>query len=307
MNQVSKNNKASHTWLATKNHSPLPANHHSPKSHHVCISLMAMLLLLPATASAQLYFGLRGGATIPKSYYADSRMSDNEWMFTEGHQHKGGAGRGWDAGIEIAYAMPFHKNLEILLTADFMQGGVSRNVRDYYELSYIHRYDHCAKYEMQLPRFRNIPILLGCRYAYPATHGIDLYGEASVGFNLRYITDWNLSFASPDWVQTDGQQFSEYNNTDIRHYAPATTFAYRLGAGFIFKKIVILGANFSILGSSPLVWDRTTTTQYSIYGDIVENTNTSHVEYHPLNPTLITISATLRLPITGGGRHVQDW
>lgn len=272
-----------------------------------------LLLFLPALTHAQCYLGLRGGITLPQGTYSQSRMSDNEWIFTQGHQYKGGAGRGWDAGIDIAYAIPIpltnagsSSALEILLSADFMQSGPSRDVRDYYELTYLHRYDRCAQYEMTLPRFQHIPILAGLRFDYPLTSGIQLYAEALAGINFRRITDWSLAFADENWTQTDGQTFAQYNNTDIRHYEPARTFALRLGVGFIAKERLILGASLNSLGSAPLVWDRTTTTAYSVYGQPIQNTSTQHVQYTPLDVLLVAVNLSYRLPLTAS-RHVQDW
>lgn len=285
-----------------------------PGNHRFYLMVL-ILLMLPVTASSQLYLGLRGGVTLPQSSYAQSRMSDNEWMFTEGHQHKGGIGRGWNAGLDITYAIPFTISglgnnpaaIEILLSADFMQSGPSRDVCDYYELTYIHRYDHCAQYDMQLPRIQHIPILAGVRFDYPLTSGIQLYAEALAGINIRHITDWSLTFADNSWTQTDGQTFAQYNNTDIRQYASATTLGLRFGIGFIAKERLILGASLNHLGNAPLTWDRTVTTAYSVYGQPVQNTTTQHVNYMPLRALLVAVNLSYRLPILNASRNVQDW
>lgn len=276
-------------------------------------SLLLLLLILSQTASAQLYLGLRGGVTLPKGTYAESRMSDNEWMFTEGHQHKGGAGRGWNAGLDIAYAIPLpisnagsSSAIELLLSADFMQSGLSRDISDYYEFSYPHRYDRCSLYEMQLPRIRHIPILAGIRFDYPLTSGIKLYAEALAGINLRRITDWSLTFADNSYTQSDGQTFAQYANTDIRRYAPANTLGLRFGVGIIAKERLTLGATLNHLGNAPLIWDRTTTTAYSIYGQPIQNTTTQHVAYTPLKALILAVNLSYRLPLTSS-RHIQDW
>lgn len=266
-----------------------------------------MITIFTVEARGQLYVGLHGGVTLPQGYYADSRMSDNEWMFTEGHQRKAGAGKGWNSGVDISFAMPFHPSLEVTMSADFMQSAPSRDVRDYYEYVFSHRYSSCSLYEMELPKLRNIPILLGARYAYPVTVGVDLYGEALAGVNFRSITDWRTCYADADWVQRDGQEFHDFNNEDVRSYASARTFAFRLGAGFIIKKMVTVGASYTVLGSSPLSWDRTQTTRYSIYGQEVENTNNIHVDYHDINPTMVVVNLGFRLNPFKGARHVQDW
>lgn len=273
---------------------------------HRFLPLLILFLVMATQVRAQFYVGLHGGWTLPQGFYSESRMSDNGWMFSEGHQWMAGAGKGWAAGVDLSYAMPFHPSLEVVLSADYMQSGVNMDVEDYYEYIYSTRYSECSKYLMELPKFRNIPIMLGVRYAYPATKGIDLYGEALAGINLRRISDWTLAYATSNWNVGDGQQLAEYNNEDIRIYGKANTFAFRLGAGFIFKKKVTLGASFNMLGASPLTWDRNTTIRYSVYGEIVENTTTQHVDYTELKPVMVMVQLGFRLtPFKT--RTVQDW
>jgi hypothetical protein len=203
------------------------------------LTLLALLLGIGLQqANAQLYIGLHGGATVPVGFYAESRMSDNEWMFTQGHQRQAGAGTGWAAGVDFSYAMPFHSNLEILLAADFMQSGVSRDVEEYFTLRFSQRYNQCSRYEMILPRLRNIPILAGVQYRFPLTTTINLYGQALAGINLRYITPWSLSFADAEWNFPSDDESLLYNTVKVYTYAPATTFALRLGGGFFIKDIV---------------------------------------------------------------------
>ena len=269
--------------------------------------VFSFYLLVSITLHAQLYVGLHGGITLPQGFYAESRMSDNEWMFTSGHQHQGGAGRGWAAGLDISFAMPFHPALEAVFAADFMQGGPNRDVREYYELSYARRYSQCSLYEMKLPRLRNIPLYLGLRYHYPIANAIELYGEALAGINHRMITDWILTFTKEPWTPQEDLDYPEYNNIDIHSYASATTFAFRLGAGFVFNKKVTLGASFQMLGKAPLAWDRTVTTRYDVYGEISEYTDRTHTDYTDLNPTLVLVQLGYRLNPFKGARHVQDW
>ena len=269
--------------------------------------VFSFYLLVSLALRAQLYVGVHGGIILPQGFYAESRMSDNEWMFAEGHQHKAGVGRGWATGLDISLAMPFHPALEVVLSADYMQSPPNRDVRDYYELSFARRYSQCSLYEMHLPKLRNIPVLLGIRYCYPITIGIDLYGEALVGINRRIISDWLLAFTKEPWTLQEELDYPEYNNIDIRSYTPATTFAFRLGAGFILKKKYTIGASFQMLGKAPLAWDRTVTTRYDVYGNISEYTNTTHTDYTDINPTLVLVQLGYRLNPFAGARHVQDW
>ena len=271
-----------------------------------------LFMLLLATgglhrAEAQLYVNLHGGLTLPQGDYADSRMSDHEWMLAQGHQHKGGAGRGWAAGLEVSYAMPFHKNLEVVLSGDFMQGDMNRDVQDYYEQMRVLHYSQCSLYEMKLPRYRNVPVMAGVRYCYPLTTLFDFYGEAMAGINLRMISDWSFAFTDGNWTAVDGQDFANYNNVKIYRYSPATTFAFRFGVGILIKKLVSVGASFNMLGNGPLSWEQEEITRYSIYGEMRENRNTNRIDYFSLNPTLVTVSVGIRFKAFSGARHVQDW
>ena len=272
------------------------------------LTLLALLLGIGLQqANAQLYIGLHGGATVPVGFYAESRMSDNEWMFTQGHQRQAGAGTGWAAGVDFSYAMPFHSNLEIILAADFMQSGVNRDVEEYFTLRFSQRYNQCSRYEMKLPRLRNIPILAGVQYRFPLTTTINLYGQALAGINLRYITPWSLSFADAEWNFPSDDESLLYNNVKVYTYAPATTFALRLGGGFFIKDIVSIGFSYNILGASPLIWDQTETVRYNVYGNLHVINNETHVDYYDLNPTLVLISLGVRLKAFSGSRRVQDW
>ena len=272
------------------------------------LTLLALLLGIGLQqANAQLYIGLHGGATVPVGFYAESRMSDNEWMFTQGHQRQAGAGTGWAAGVDFSYAMPFHSNLEIILSADFMQSGVSRDVEEYFTLRFSQRYNQCSRYEMILPRLRNIPILAGVQYRFPLTTTINLYGQALAGINLRYITPWSLSFADAEWNFPSDDESLLYNNVKVYTYAPATTFALRLGGGFFIKDIVSIGFSYNILGASPLIWNQTETVRYNVYGNLHVINNETHVDYYDLNPTLVLISLGVRLKAFSGSRRVQDW
>ena len=273
----------------------------------VILSLLTLAAGVSHQAHAQLYVGLNGGITLPQGFYADSRMSDHEWMFAQGHQLKAGAGRGWAAGIEISYAMPFHKSLEAVVCGEFMQSGASRDVQDYYQKVYARHYDQCSLYEMHLPRFRNIPLMAGLRYCFPLNTIFDLYGEAMAGMNIRTITDWTTAYADANWQQPEGEQSYEFNNLKIYRYTPATTFAFRLGAGILVKKKVSIGASFYMMGKAPLSWDQEETVRYNIAGEIKENTNTNHVDYFTINPTLVLVSIGFRLQAFSGARHVQDW
>lgn len=197
------------------------------------LTLLVFVLGMTVTANAQLYVGLHGGITLPSGYYAESKMSDGEWLLDGTNQFKVGAGKGFAAGLDIAYAMPFLSELSILLEGEFMQSEPNTDVKKYHEA-------HADDYEYILPKYRHIPIFLGFRYSYPLGKYYDLYGEALGGVNIRSITPY-----------TRGLYYATYENS--------TTIGFRIGAGIIVCDMVTLGASYSMLGKSPLEGNYTST------------------------------------------------
>ncbi|GEM_PF-1524851 len=271
-----------------------------------------LVLMLVAAASiparAQLYLGVRGGATLPTGFYAESRMSENEWMLIGGHQKKAGAGIGFSAGLEAAFAMPFHTNLEVVLSADYMQSGPSRDVRDYYLTYLTQRYGAAGNFTCTLPYFRNIPALLGIRYAYPTGKLIDLYAEALCGVNYRMISPFSHTADARNYTSTSGQYYQRYYNHTDYTYANTLTFAFRLGGGIIINDMFTLGASFSMLGGGRLSWDNNSAKEYLFDGGANQKFEDSeHKDYYEINPTMVTVSLGFRFPVWKGASRVQDF
>ena len=230
------------------------------------ILLTLCCLSIPATR-AQLYIGLHGGATLPTGFYADSKMSDYEWMLVGFSQNKVGAGTGFAAGLDVAYAMPFLSDLSVVLEGEFMQSDPNEDVKKYHLA-------HSTEGEYTLPKYRNIPIMLGMRYSYPIGKYYDLYGEVLGGVNIRMITPY-----------TEGLREYTYDN--------ATTLAFRIGAGVIVRELVTLGAGFTSMGKAPLT------------GDYFSSADQ---KYNIIKPTMVTISLGFRInAIKGLTRNVQDY
>ena len=262
------------------------------KPYHLVIVVLAFVLLRPA--HAQIYMGLHGSAVLPNQFYAESHMSDNEWMFTQGSQHCAGAGLGWNAGLDVSWAMPFHTNLEAILSADYLHNSMNKDVKQYYQIRYSQRYSNCSHYEMTLPRFHHICVMAGMRYCFPMTTLFDLYGEALAGVNVRLINNWTLAYADEQWNPDGNPDIELHNNESIKTYPTTTTFAFGVGAGFIIKKMVTVGVRYCMLGKAP-------------QNQVVSNTHTQHIDHYSINPTMLTITLGFRLKAFGGARHVQDW
>lgn len=269
--------------------------------------ILGTYLFLPAIAHGQMYIGLHGGVTLPSGYYAESRMSDHEWMLTGNNQLKAGAGKGFFGGLDISFPMPFHTKLEAVLTAEYLQGNVNADIQNYYQ-RVANKYSNCDQYELILPRFQNIPVLLGLHYNYRIGTYYDLYGEVLAGVNFRKITPWQQSYSSSSYTDSDGQTFSNFSSLERYKYDDATTFAFRIGAGILIRKLVTVGASYTVLGKAPLQWDYTRSGTYNTPLGVHETVNTTHVTYADLNPTMVCVVLGFRInPFKGLRRHVQDY
>jgi len=232
---------------------------------HIPLLLALCCLALPA-ARAQLYIGVHGGATLPTGFYAESKLADGQWMLDGSHQRWGGAGTGFSVGLDVAYAMPFLSDLSVILEGEFMQGEPNKEVKRVHEA-------HAAEGEYILPKYRNVPILAGLRYSYPIGKYYDLFGEVLAGVDIRMITPY-----------TKGERVFTYDN--------ASTFAFRIGAGFVVRDMITLGAGFSSLGKSVLTGE---------YGY-------SDTKYNMLSTTMVTVSLGFRINVFKGlTRNVQDF
>lgn len=265
------------------------------------LPLLLLLLPLGNNLRAQAYIGVHGGVTLPNGYYADSKLCDQEWIFlgTSGHQKKAGAGTGWFGGLDIAYNMPFLKELSVVVSADYMQSNFNKDVQKY--LNSMEAADAAAHetYETQRPQLCNMPILGGLRFSYPIGVYYDLYGEALFGVNIRTVTDWKNYFLDSD----------SHSEEVIRQYDEAKTFAFRLGVGVVVRDIVTVGASYTMLGSSQLKWTETTSWVYPQSPSF----NNSQVtvfddEHYSFNPSMVMITLGFRItPFRSMTRNVQDY
>ena len=272
------------------------------------LTLLALLLGIGLQqANAQLYIGLHGGATVPVGFYAESRMSDNEWMFTQGHQRQAGSGTGWAAGVDFSYAMPFHSNLEILLAADFMQSGVSRDVEEYFTLRFSQRYNQCSRYEMILPRLRNIPIL--------AIHGdADKVMPYDYGYPFAVADPLNTLIVDKMYGATSiieqanrlGYQSRLVTFSGCKHALHLDPKTKDLNDNFFVIQDVMSDFFYSIImpeeleiaeeGSSYSLRPQPIATSWQVEGGIILNESDSHVEVQWIKNApkrSITASATL--------------
>lgn len=277
---------------------------------HKRAALLLAFLAMACAAKAQVYVGLHGGAALPTGYYGESCIADNGWLFDGSNGKMAGVGAGFAAGIDVAYALPFHTNLEVLLKAQYLQNGCNRNLRTHFNEAYpksVGTHSSQYGYAVTLPTHRNVALQTGLCYAYPVAKCIDLYGEALCGIAFRLVSPFVLTVDASNYQLHDGQIFDNYNNRENYTYSNSLAFSCQGGAGFLIAKCVTLGASFLWLGSRSLSWQQHQETTYSTGDRTQTETADTHTDFAPLSPTLVLIHLGYRFPVWNGDRHVQDY
>lgn len=212
------------------------------------ITMLAMLSL--GALQGQNTFSLRFGGVMPTSNYADVMADYSNNVLRYGladNSKKGGAGMGLTAGAQARFGVKNIKGLGVILSGDVFFNSTNTDVVDYFE-EYIDA-NESSTYEISIttPKYLHIPILAGLNYTYDLKNNISLYGEGSIGANVRILTAFETYQATATQEQISTL---EYNI--------ATNFAFKVGAGVIFNKKYSLGIDYYNHGTAKATGDRTT-------------------------------------------------
>lgn len=94
--------------------------------------------------------------------------------------------------------------------------------------------------DYSLPKYLNVPILVGLQYEKSISDGVNLYGEAGLGLNILKLT--NLSYSE------DGYEYSET-------FKPSVKLGYKIGAGIVLQDKYTISLNYLGLGSHKVKYE----------------------------------------------------
>ena len=94
--------------------------------------------------------------------------------------------------------------------------------------------------DFSLPKYLNVPILVGLQYEKSLSDGFKLYGEAGLGLNILKLT--NLSASEEDY---------EYSMT----FKPSVKLGYKIGAGIVLQDKYTISLNYLGLGSHKVKYE----------------------------------------------------
>lgn len=94
--------------------------------------------------------------------------------------------------------------------------------------------------DFNLPKYLNVPILVGLQYEKPISDGLNLYGEAGVGLNILKLT--NLSYEEDDYEL-------------LMTFNPSVKLGYKIGAGIVLQEKYTISLNYLGLGSHKVKYE----------------------------------------------------
>lgn len=195
------------------------------------IFLFLILAAFAIQANAQTHFSIHLGAGFPQGDFGTYKNPERVVIETNGKH--GGATIGFNIGMKAKIDIPSIEGLGIIATGDFFLNGITNDIED----------DMDKDYAVTLPKYINIPLMVGANYTYPIADNIGLFGEAAIGINFRKITDLTLE-GEDDVEEVDEISFDN-----------ATSLAFQVGAGFIFNEKFSVGIHYYSLGTSKVKGD----------------------------------------------------
>jgi hypothetical protein len=206
-------------------------------------------------SNAQTDFSIHVGYTLPQGNFGKSNMNKNKVAWN-GDTDWAGAGSGLNAGVKFRFNVPSVKGLGIIATADFFYNGPNDDVKYWKEeqIADLNETYWVDDYELEIPKYFNIPIMLGANYQYEIGDKLKLWGEFAIGINFGEITNMTLS-ATGSMPIYDDYTGAYYGEIDCEYTGEAefmssdnSSFAYQLGAGVMLSDKISLGLHYYVLG-----------------------------------------------------------
>ncbi len=161
--------------------------------------------------SAQVDFGIHGGASLPSGEFAAEEYLEEE--------DEGGAGVGFNVGVEILYPLPTVDGLGLFAGADFLynplKGDAQTDVEDFFDERYTNSFD------FTFPNYTSIVIPAGLFYDIELDEGFTLTLKGGLNFNIFNASDFE--------AEADGVDGSFVLETESTNKVGLT-----LGAGLMF-------------------------------------------------------------------------
>lgn len=246
------------------------------------IALLIIVILGTNCVKAQTDFSIHLGGALPLGSYAESQDTPNSLQNGDyviawnTKTNKAGAALGLNLGAKLRFNLPAIKGLGIIATTDLFFNPSNKEARDFSEDYMMVTMENIGirKYDISIPKYINIPIMLGLNYEYNIKDNVKIWGEGGVGLNIGIITDFTMEASEYDW-----RYLFEIN------YDNQYTLGFQLGAGVLLSEQLSIGLHYYNLGSQRIegIMKYTSTSDYGAEG------NRETFALDRINPNMLTL------------------
>lgn len=205
------------------------------------ILLLLTALSYPSKSMGQKTWEVSLGTSFPLGDFQGGDFNrytggSNYALFDKGD--KGGSDFGLNAGVGMSYPTKIN-NLSLCLRGDIHFTFLDSKVNDYLDLAadYLGATYGGTFETKRKPKYLNIPLTAGLRYAIPLRDSIALFFEAAAGLNFRYITKYKIQSEDKSLTMT---------------YESANTLALRFGVGLKVARFLSVSFSYYDLGKSAI-------------------------------------------------------
>lgn len=244
------------------------------------LAALIIALIVSANTFAQIPgFSIHAGGGFPMGDFAEG--DEKSWALFDWNKlnSDAGAATGFNFGIKSQFAIPSVTGLNFLASLDFMYNGLNSDIKDVFD----EIEDELENFEYTLPKYLNIPIMLGLNYSYGLNDQVDLFGEFAAGINIRKITDLSYEGTFTDYYYDEwGYLYPyEYDIEGTYRYDIKTSFAFQLGAGVLFADRFSIGLHYYALGKAKV--------QGNIKYEEDDETEKEKFKYKDVNPSMLVL------------------
>lgn len=241
--------------------------------------VLSLMLFVGGQMMGQTHGTMFLGVSIPMGDFAKGNDLTSTALWGDGAQTYGGSAIGFNAGLKWDFGVGV-KGLAVLLTVDGLFNGPSTAMQSSYQEKKDYLDIDNEDIELTIPKYINVPFMLGLRYIIYLNPQFGIYAEGAAGANARFITYSAERYAFND--QIAGIQVKHRNtwtyNTDI-------TFAWQVGLGIEISKNFVIGCSYYDLGSASVKGEAIYKTGSS--SSDISTTNTIRFENGQLHPMMI--------------------
>jgi len=204
--------------------------------------VLSLMLFVGGQVMGQTHGTMFLGVSIPAGDFAKGNELASTALWGNEDQTYGGAAIGFNAGVKWDFGVGV-KGLAVLLTVDGFFNGPSAAMQSCYQEKKEDLEDGFENVELTIPKYINVPLMLGLRYSIYLNPQFGIYAEGGAGANVRFITDY-----TEHYVFNEQGADIQVNHRNTWTYSADFAFAWQVGLGIEVSNKFVIGCSFYDLG-----------------------------------------------------------